>query len=114
MGRKKKVTEDSPDKQMFIKYMERLKSFYKLRNETGDSLGKLLFSESFIYLSFGEEFMNHYIELLEDVFGDKNSWIQWFIFENDWGAKGYEAGFTDKMSPIKTTEDLYDLIKSVS
>lgn len=113
MGQKKKVAGDSPEKQSFIKYMERLKSFYKLRNETGDALGKLLFDESFTYFSFGEEFMNHYIELLEDVFGDKSSWIQWFIFENDWGARAMEAGFKDNMLPIKTTEDLYDLMKAV-
>jgi len=113
MGRKKKVTEDSPERQSFIKYMERLKSFYQLRHETGDILGKLLFSESYVYLSFGEEFMNHYIELIEDVFGDKCSWIQWFIFENDWGAKGYEAGYDGKVSPIRTLGELYDLIKVV-
>jgi len=114
MEHKKEVMDELSEKQLFVKYMERLKSFYKLRDEVGDTLGKLLFSESFTYLSFGEEFMYHYIELMEDVFEDKGSWIQWFVFENDWGVHGYEAGLIGKSSPIQTIEQLYDLIKIVA
>ena len=114
MGQGTKKTQGEQEKQQFVKYVERLKSFCNLRDEIGDTIGKLLFSESYVYFSFGEEFMNHYIELLEDTFGDRGSWIQWFIFENDWGRREYEAGFKGNMLPIKTTEDLYDLIKSVS
>lgn len=45
-------------------------------------------------------------------FFDPEGWIMWHILENDYGAKGYEAGNTGDLKPIKTTEDLLSIINS--
>ena len=53
------------------------------------------------------------IDLLEFIFNDKNQWISYWIFELDFG-KDYEDGYVKdehgEVIPLKTTEDLYDLL----
>ena len=39
-------------------------------------------------------------------FFDPQGWIMWYILENDYGDKGYDAGYKGNMKPIKTIEDL--------
>lgn len=39
-------------------------------------------------------------------FFDPQGWIMWYILENNYGAKGYDAGYKGNMKPIKTIEDL--------
>lgn len=39
-------------------------------------------------------------------FFDPQGWIMWYILENNYGAKGYDAGYKGNMKPIKTVEDL--------
>jgi len=39
-------------------------------------------------------------------FFDPEGWIMWYILENEYGAKEYEAGYGSKMKKIKTPEDL--------
>lgn len=43
--------------------------------------------------------------------GDKQDWLEWFVYENDCGAKKMEAGYDDNLKPICTVDDLIDLIK---
>ena len=53
------------------------------------------------------------IDLLEFIFNDKNRWINYWIFELDFG-KDYEDGDAKDADgsniPLKTVEDLYDLL----
>lgn len=51
------------------------------------------------------------LKAVSEILGDECDWIDWFIWENDCGEKGYEAGFKDNLKKIKTIEDLYGLIK---
>jgi len=39
-------------------------------------------------------------------FFDPEGWIMWYILENEYGAKEYEAGYGNDMRNIKTPEDL--------
>ena len=43
-------------------------------------------------------------------FFDPEGWIMWYILENEYGAKGYDAGYKGDMKPIKTPEDLFQII----
>jgi hypothetical protein len=45
------------------------------------------------------------------LIGDTNEWIDWYIYENDCGAKAHKAGRTNKMRKIRTTRDLLRLIE---
>jgi|GEM_PF-1067000 len=51
-----------------------------------------------------------YTDTLSRLIGDNDKWLDWFCYENDMGAKGYEAGHGDNVRPIKTLDDLLDLI----
>lgn len=42
--------------------------------------------------------------------GDDGDWLSWFIYENDWGKKGYEAG-RDELKPITTIDEFVDLLE---
>jgi hypothetical protein len=52
-----------------------------------------------------------YIKLVSELAGDTGAWIDWYINENDFGRKKYEAGYNGKMKPIKNTRDLLNLIE---
>ena len=43
--------------------------------------------------------------------GDNIEWLEWMIYENDCGRKGHEAGRANTMRPIRTAEDILDLIE---
>lgn len=38
------------------------------------------------------------------------SWLQWFVWENDCGRKGLKAWDVDEAKPIDTIDDFLDLI----
>lgn len=44
-------------------------------------------------------------------FFDPDGWIMWYILENEYGTKGYDAGYKDNTKPIKTPEDLLWVMK---
>ncbi len=52
-----------------------------------------------------------YTDTLSKLLNDnsEDTWLSWFAYENDMGTKEYDAGYDD-IKPIKTIEDLADLI----
>jgi hypothetical protein len=60
---------------------------------------------------FSEGLEESYIKLVANIAGDNGRWIDWYIYENDFGRKKYEAGYDGKMKPIKNTRDLLRLIE---
>lgn len=51
-------------------------------------------------------------KFLKIILTDDADWVDWYVYENDSGAKGYEAGYDKNLKPIKTEEDLLELIES--
>lgn len=52
------------------------------------------------------------ISTIADIVDDKEEWIYWYVFENDWGENGLE--YIDKngnASKLGSLENLWDLIK---
>ena len=49
-------------------------------------------------------------EVMQKI-GDDSNWLDWFIFENDCGEKAMEAGYDKNLKPIKTIDDLIELIE---
>lgn len=47
-------------------------------------------------------------------FFDPEGWIMWYILENEYGAKEYQAGYGSNMKMIKTPEDLLWLMNTRS
>jgi hypothetical protein len=50
-------------------------------------------------------------EATSKLVGDKSEWLDWYATENDFGRKGLSAGFMGHEKPIKTLDDLLDLIE---
>ena len=67
----------------------------------------------------GSPFYTAVFELLETAIaataaaiGDTASWIDWYVHDNDCGRRGHEAGYDGQLKPIRTAEDLIDLIEA--
>jgi len=52
-----------------------------------------------------------YTEVVSDLLGDDSGWLNWYCYENDMGAKGYEAGYGENLRPIEDLDDLLWLIE---
>jgi hypothetical protein len=49
----------------------------------------------------------------EKLLGSDYNWLDWYCWENDMGAKGLDAGYDRNLKPIKTLNDLLDLIEKL-
>jgi hypothetical protein len=61
--------------------------------------------ESPFHLAVGE-LTDAFTRQVAAAVGDKADWLFWYMYENDMGRKGYEAGTPDAYRQIKTVEDL--------
>lgn len=41
---------------------------------------------------------------------DVNGWIDWYIYDNEFGKREFEAGYDGNVKPIKCLDDLFELI----
>lgn len=48
----------------------------------------------------------------ELINSDGLDWIEWFIWDNDLGVRGLDAGYGKKVRPIRNVDDLWELINS--
>lgn len=51
------------------------------------------------------------VEATAELVEDKSEWLDWFIFENEWGARELEAGYDNELKPVRTFADLVGLIE---
>ena len=97
-------------KKDFIRCMKRIQKNQKNLEKFMDDIGKY-FDDVYIF-SLGDQLLYTQIEILkvavEDDFDD--NWIDWYIFENEWGNNRWEAGYDDKTTPIVDFDGLYNLI----
>jgi hypothetical protein len=54
---------------------------------------------------------DQYTEILEHLLDDDSGRLNWYCYENDMGAKGYEAGYGEDLRPIEDLDDLLWLIE---
>jgi hypothetical protein len=54
--------------------------------------------------------LDEHIKLLEQTAGDEYGNLAWYIFENDCGNRGFEAGEKGNNFKIKNLDDLFKLI----
>lgn len=96
-------------KESFCKVMDNYKSMFSFIDEMNELFDKYK-ADGNIYPPLCTETV---IDLLEFIFNDKNQWINYWIFELDFG-KNYEDGLVTQKDgtiiPLKAVEDLYDLL----
>jgi hypothetical protein len=52
----------------------------------------------------------HAIESVTSIV-DPHGWIEWYVYENEYGTKEYEATVNNKTFKVKSAKDLLALIK---
>ena len=100
------------NKEQFIKLMTVIKERYYSLENVYDKLYEL----------FGDvcdKFINNtslfpIIKTISEIIGDKENWIDWYIYEKEWGTKE-DMKVTDinnNVVPSETLEDLWELIQN--
>lgn len=100
------------NKEQFIKLMAVIK-------ERHDSLENVYDKLDDIFGDVGDKFIDStslfsIIKTISEIIGDDESWIEWYIYEKEWGTKE-DMEVTDannNVVPSETLEDLWELIQS--
>lgn len=96
-------------KETFCEVMRNYKTMFEFTDEMNDLFNKYKMDGE-IYPPMCTEIV---IDLLEYIFNDVGEWIQYWTFELGFG-KEYEDGYVKDSDggiiPLKTAEDLYNLL----
>jgi hypothetical protein len=60
---------------------------------------------------YGARFLDDYIRILSELVGDDNGWISWYVFDNELGKRGFEAGYDGNVVKITSVDMLWELIE---
>ena len=99
-------------KKQFIKLMTVIKERHNSLENVYDKLDD-------IFGDVGDRFVANtslfpIIKVISDIVGDDNEWIEWYIYEKEWGIKE-DMEVTDvnnNIVPSETLGDLWELIQS--
>ena len=106
-------------KQEFVDIIDKLKEVNDFVNETNDKARKLndaIISDFFNASSLSISHENIVVELLENMFNDKDI-LSWWLYDLDYGRK-YKDGYITETDgteiDLSTPEKLYDYLISIS
>jgi hypothetical protein len=92
----------------FYDAIQDLKEFMDEQDKL-DAVLKVISPTGTCVCEFGNKFIDDYIGLLEELVGDKDGWIAWYVFENGFGEKGLEAKMPNgEIKKIISEKVLYD------
>jgi hypothetical protein len=60
---------------------------------------------------YGARFLDDYIRILSEMVEDGYGWISWYVFDNGFGKRGFEAGYDGNVVKITSVDMLWKLIK---
>lgn len=94
-----------------IKHLKWLEKYVKRNEKLTDSLIKQGYSiESNIVSELGFQ-STSVINMVAKLVGDNFTWVDWHIYENDYGKKKYEAGRDGQLKKICNWGDLLDVVE---
>ena len=98
-------------KENFIKYINFIKKMNDSENRIHDVLSEEItdFRGGFLYCKYEGMFVN----LLREVMNDENDWIDYFLYDLDFGRTWKEGAITDVDGTdiaLSTPEDLWNLL----
>ena len=93
--------------------LEPIKNYLDKCREASKAL-EIFAPSSFICVDFASDLLNAYINAISREIGDysKETWVEWFIWENDFGARGHECTVKGKVYIIENTADLLEVIEA--
>ena len=96
------------DKTNFIGYMNAIKRY----NTESDELNKHIKAiAQGAFCEVGYNLLDVFTNLLSEAIGDEDEMVSWYVFDNDFGARGFKAGREGKLKRIKTLDELWTLIQ---
>ena len=114
--RPNEVTDDA--KEYKIELVKDLAKHVKKRNELSDKFDELfggfMGNGDCYYSRFMDDLFDDQIKLVAEMIGDRKEGLEWFVYDNECGDKGLEAGVDGDMRKIKTVDDYIYLIKKQS
>jgi hypothetical protein len=87
------------DLKRFTAEQDKLKSVLQVISPTGTAA-----------VEFGNQFIDDYIDLLEQALGNEYGLVSWFVFDNEFGQKNMIVTFDGKEYIISSIRDIYDFI----
>lgn len=96
-------------KEVFLKAMNALKQQSLIDIRTNKGLDMIFKNSCFITLVENTTFQGM-IDLLAHLTGDDNEWIEYFIYELEWGKRDGEVKINNKKVPFETIEDLWNVL----
>jgi hypothetical protein len=61
-------------------------------------------------IEYGSEFIDSFTWVVELALGDEYNWFSWFVFENDFGAKGLSIFIDGKETQITDAKIFYETV----
>ena len=99
------------DRKEKIKHLKWLEKYVKRNEKLTDSLIKHGYSiESNAVTELGFQ-STSVINMVSKLVGDNHEWVEWHIYENDFGKKKFEAGFDGKLKKITNWDMLLDIVE---
>lgn len=65
---------------------------------------------SYSTIDLGCDLLDSYIDLVQVFLQDVNCWINWFVFDNDYGKNELECYDNGKTYLIKSEKDMYNFL----
>lgn len=91
-----------------IEHVKRSREFIK---KFDDLFGGLPGNSDTCSYRFVDDLLDDHVKFVATLVGDTKAGLDWFLFENECGDKGHEAGIDEgEMRPIKTVEDYLWLV----
>lgn len=103
-------------KEEFVKIINRLRDYNDLQDKIQDLFRDNIDNQEMDFINAGSICVGHetiVIQLLENMFNDKNGLISWWIFERDYGREVLTTDVKDnngKYIDLSTPEKLYDYL----
>lgn len=87
-----------------------LKEFLKEREKLQEVLDVISPSSTGV-VEIGGKFIDDYIKLIEINLGDRDGWVSWFVFDNDFGKNEFEVRIDTDIFKVCNEKDFYKIFK---
>ena len=95
--------------EVFMNQLQVLRDFQDKKDERQKLVGQM-YTSSFVIDEFGDDLFTSYIRFLALMMNDDGEWIDYYIFETQWGKEIMDITVNDKHHDLRSYEDLYDII----
>lgn len=96
------------NKEQFVKLMNEIIEYNKKLDKIYEGVDSLFGGcDTLMYKTS----MDRILKVISEIVGDKDEWIFWYMYDNDYGMGNNTVFIDDKYISVKSVEDLWDVIK---